>query len=301
MVRVARILCPVDVSETSAHAFDHALALARVYDAQLTVLRVSWAGLPPIAYPIGATMPAPVPLAPAEFEVLRDELRHFTERGSSASVKMDFAVREGPVVPMILEEARAIGADLIVMGTHGRSGFDRLILGSVTERVLRKAGCAVMTVPPSDRTAVPARGTRTIVCGVDFSPASLAALDYALSIAQEFMAMLLLVHVVDWPPDRPLLNDVGFETEAFLAKVQEGTRSKLRTLVPAEARAWCQPEELVTLGRPYEEIVRLARERDADLIVMGVHGRSTLDLALFGSTTHQVVRHATCPVITVRG
>jgi nucleotide-binding universal stress UspA family protein len=204
-------------------------------------------------------------------------------------------------VPMILKEARTMHADLIVIGTHGRSGFDHLLLGSVTEKVLRKAECAVMTVPPADSTAAPAREARTIVCAVDFSPASLRALDYALSLAQELPATLSLIHVFDWPAGRPIPRGVELETVAYRGKAQEDTRARLHALVPDDARAWCETEELVTVGRPHEEIVRHARERDADLIVMGVHGRSSLDVALFGSTVNQVIRHASCPVVTVRG
>jgi nucleotide-binding universal stress UspA family protein len=83
--------------------------------------------------------------------------------------------------------------------------------------------------------------------------------------------------------------------------VHDDIRAGLQALVPGHARGCCRTEELVTVGRPHEEIVRLARDRDADLIVMGVHGRSALNLALFGSTVNQVVRHASCPVVTVRG
>jgi nucleotide-binding universal stress UspA family protein len=301
MVRPTRILCPVDLSETSSRALDQAIALARSCKARLTILEVSWAGLPPIAYPGSATGASTPLLLPHQLEELREELRRFAERGTAAGVTMDLQIREGAVVPMILDEARTIGADLIVIGTHGRSGFDHLLLGSVTEKVLRKAECAVMTVPPGDRTAKPAPAAHTIVCAVDFSPASIKALDYALSLAQERSATLALIHVFDWPPDRPIPRGFELETVAYRGKAQDDTRAQLHALVPDDARAWCRTEELVTIGRPHEEIVRLARDRDADLIVMGVHGRSSLNLALFGSTAHQVVRHASCPVVTVRG
>ena len=298
MFRPTEILCPVDLSETSGHALDHAIALARSYSAHLTVMEVSWAGFP---YPAGSSLTLPPMLVTRPTEELREELRDFTEARTAAAVNMRLAIREGAIVPMILEEARVIGADLIVIGTHGRSGLDRALLGSVTEKVLRKATCAVMTVPPADHTAVPARAGRTIVCPIDFSPASLKALDYALSLGQELQATLLLTHVFDWPADRPAPR--GFEMEAAVHRgmTEDDTREQLEALVPADARAWCQTEEIVATGRPHEEIVRLANERDADCIVMGVHGRSALNLALFGSTVNQVVRHASCPVVTMRG
>jgi nucleotide-binding universal stress UspA family protein len=300
MVRLAEILCPVDLSETSAHALGHAVAMARRYKARLTVVEVSWSGYPVVAYPVGAPIATPPMMPPPQLDELREELRAFADRANAADLKMDLHIREGAVVPMILDEAKAIDADLIVMGTHGRSGFDRLLLGSVTEKVLRKAECAVMTVPLADRTTTPAPAARTIVCAVDFSPASLKALEYALSLGQELQATLLLTHVFDWPADRPVPRGLELETAAYRGKVHEDLRAGLQALVPDDARNWCETEAVVTVGRPHEEIVRLASDRDADLIVMGVHGRSSLNLALFGSTANQVIRHACCPVVTVR-
>ena len=300
MVRFAEILCPVDLSEASAHALDHALAMARRYEAHVTVIEVSWAGLPPIAYPGSASMPTPPLLLPQQLHELQEELRLFATRRSIGDVKMDLVVREGAVVPSILGEARATGSDLIVIGTHGRSGFDHLFLGSVAEKVIRKADCAVMTVPPADATTAPARGGRTIVCGVDFSPASLKAVDYARSIAHELQATVVLTHVVDWHTHGAVPPEVELETAAYRGRVEGYNELKLQALVSDDDRTWCQTEEHVAVGRPHEEIVRLARERDADFIVMGDHGRSALNLALFGSTTNQVVRHSRCPVLTVR-
>jgi nucleotide-binding universal stress UspA family protein len=296
MVRLTSILCPVDLSDCSRNAFDHALALARSYHARLTVVEVSWPLIPPIAYPAAAGV-FPVPMTVAgDIEELREGLRGFAARGTEAGVEMDLQVREGVVVPTILGEAHRIGADLIVLGTHGRSGFDRLMLGSVTEKILRKAECAVMTVPPADRTERPARTRRTIVCAVDFSRLANRAVDYALSLAQELQARLLLIHAIEWPPERLMSGSEEREIDAL----RVAARRTLHALVPDEARAWCETEEVIALGRAHEEIVRIARERDADLIVLGVHGRSALNVALFGSTANQVVRHATCPVVTVR-
>jgi len=296
MVRLTAILCPVDSSDCSRHALDHALALARSYHAHLTVMEVSWPLIPPMAYPAPAgVFPSPMALA-GDIREIREGLRRFAARGTETGVEMELQVREGVVVPTILDEAKRIGADLIVMGTHGRSGFDRALLGSVTEKILRKAECAVMTVPPADRTATPAHSRRTIVCAVDFSPLSDKAVDYAMSLAQELQARLLLIHTIEWPQERSMSSSEEREIDTLRVTA----RRKLRALVPDEARAWCETEEAVTLGRAHEEIVRMARERDADLIVLGVHGRSALNLTLFGSTANQVVRHATCPVVTVR-
>jgi nucleotide-binding universal stress UspA family protein len=187
------------------------------------------------------------------------------------------------------------------MGTHGRTGFDKFVLGSVAEKVLQKATCPVLTVPPHNvATPRSPQAFRTILCAVDFSPASLRALQYALSLAEESGKRLVLLHVFDWPTDRPMIPGLGPEASAERRHNEEAALRELRAAVPAEARLWCNCVELTAIGRPHEEIVRVAGDQQADLIVLGVHSRSGVELALFGSTTNQVVRRATCPVLTIR-
>jgi nucleotide-binding universal stress UspA family protein len=184
--------------------------------------------------------------------------------------------------------------DLIVMGTHGRHGFDRLTLGSVTEKVLRKAHCPVLAVrkPAPDiitneEVADPVQLRKILFC-TDFSDHAHRALSYALSLAMECNAELTLLHVLD---------DVG--TAQFL---QEGTNAALQELkrpVPPDARNWCSIQAVVRVGRPYQEIFQLALELQADLIIMGARGRGALDLAPFGSTTHRVLQLGSCLVLAV--
>jgi nucleotide-binding universal stress UspA family protein len=187
------------------------------------------------------------------------------------------------------------------MGTHGRGGFERWVLGSVTEKVLRKVGCPVMTIPP------PFEGTRApvafkrILCALDFSEASLNALRYALSLAQENDAELALLHAVEWlVEDQPGAEPPVFDVPEYRRYLERDARARLHRAVPEEARDWCHPVELLGAGRAWKEILRVARERESQLIVMGVHGRSAVDLMLFGSTTHHVIRSACCPVLTIR-
>jgi nucleotide-binding universal stress UspA family protein len=197
---------------------------------------------------------------------------------------------EGAPATVILERARELPADLVIIGTHGRGGFDRWVLGSVAEKVLRKAPCPVLTVSGSAQAAEPRSLFKKILYACDFSVSSLAGLDYALSLAHEADARLTLLHVLEWL----LINDqrrASLETEAL---------ERLREAVPTSTKEWLQTEEIVTEGRAYREILSIAQERDADLIVMGVQGRGALDVMFFGSTAHHVVRQAACPVLTVR-
>jgi nucleotide-binding universal stress UspA family protein len=191
------------------------------------------------------------------------------------------------------------------MGTHGASGFERLVLGSVAEKVLRRAGCPVLTVPPRMRSAG-AMPFQRILCPIDFSDSSLAGLEWAWSLAQESGALVSLLHVIEWPWEEPpapvfeeLPADEARQLLAFRRALEDSSRLRLEALVPNDLRDRFSPPALITHGKAHREVLAAA-EGHADLIVMGVHGRNVVDLALFGSTTNQVVRRASCPVLTVR-
>lgn len=296
-IHVQRILCPVDLSATSRRALDHARQLAGWYDAELTVLFVRRFEMPPSDFPGGAW--AGPPPGVVEPETVLEELRRFSGADSDGSPSIRCEVREGPPVPGIVQAATDIKADLIVLGTHGRSGFDRLMLGSIAEAVLRKAPCPVMTIPPHS-SVKPTAHHRRLLAAIDFSPASEHAADYALSLAREDEALVTLLHVNEWPAYPPTWYESAVKTDALRKAVMETAEVELRRLVPDEPE-WCRLERRVVTGRAHEEIVRVAHEGAYDLIVMGRHGRAVIAHTLFGSTVNQVVRHADCPVLSVPG
>jgi nucleotide-binding universal stress UspA family protein len=191
-------------------------------------------------------------------------------------------------------------ADLLVMGTHGRSGFEALFLGSVTEKVLRSTRVPVMTVPPAVE-RVESVAYKTILCPIEFSDASTRALEYGLTLAQETGARLILLHVVEQLVDAPQLGEVThFSVPEYRRYFEEDARTRLRSAVPEEVRVWCTPEERVLAGKAYRVILEIAEREKAEVIVMGVHGKGALNRRLFGSTTHHVIREAHCPVLTLR-
>jgi len=295
---IRNVLCPVDRSDISRRALTVGAAVARWHDARLRVLEVVAVPLPPLAV-------APVAVQGLSMEVRRnllDELDRFADPARAFGVPVHISVEEGDVVATIVDESKTVPAEMIVIGTHGRSGFEHLALGSVAEKVLRKAKCPVLTVPPGAPADPSARVPFTrIVCAVDFSHASLKGLEYAFSLAQETDAQLSVVHVIDWPDDTSLPGTLAKAVASTRREWENEKRQQLRLLVPESAGTWCRPEPVLVVGRPATEILTLAKAREADLIIMGVHGRSGLDLAVFGSTTHRVVREAPCPVMTVRG
>jgi nucleotide-binding universal stress UspA family protein len=302
MIEIANILCPVDSSEFSRRALDRAFAIARWYGSTVTALHVITPVPVLVASPyyVGPDPLTPVALSEPGLQRVRGDIACLIESERVPEVEVGVVVEEAPdAYREILRQADRLDADLIVMGTHGRSGFDRLFLGSVAEKVLRKSRRPVMTVPSHAPDAMP-RGPlpfKRILVGMDFSAAARTALDYAITLAGEADATLTLVHVMEVVPHfHEAASPVAFDMVTW----SEDVRKRLRALVSDSVRSFCTVEEVVTLGKPYCDILQVAREKASDVIVMGVQGRNAADLLLFGSTTHRVLCGATCPVLTLR-
>jgi nucleotide-binding universal stress UspA family protein len=302
-VQIRRILCPIDFSATSRRALDHALAFARWYRADVTVLHMQQLAMP--AYPapyMGPDALQPIVLTELERTQMVTALNEYVAADRAASgVAIETILDESINVPdAILSCAASTRADLLALGTHGRSGFDRLVMGSVTEKVLRKAGCPVLTVPPHVPDAVPRQlvSIERILCPIDFSPSSMRALEYAASLAQACLARLTVLHVVDIPSD--VFEAPSSALATYRAFCIEKARAQAKEAIRVSVSPGTSAAELVVSGRSHREVLRVANEEHANLIVMGVHGRGALDMLFFGSTTNHVVREATCPVLTLR-
>lgn len=300
MIQISKILCPVDFSDLSRDALEHAVALANWYRAELSVLHVfviPSVPVPAAGFPVESLPPMPISSTSTE-----DELKSFAKAViGSADIKWESFVSPGIGAAVeIARLAEKIPADLIVMGTHGRSGFDRFLLGSVTERLLRLATVPVMTVPPRLKRSESVR-YRAILCPIDFSDESTNALRYALSLAQEADARLTLLHVVEGFLDEPDEQDFrDLNILDYYEQLAKRASERLAAAVPDEARVWSRPTEQVVKGKAYQQILRIAEEGNYDLIVMGVRGRGALNRFVFGSTTDHVIRQAHCPVLTIR-
>jgi nucleotide-binding universal stress UspA family protein len=187
------------------------------------------------------------------------------------------------------------------MGTHGRRGFRRLLLGSVTETVLREAPCPVLTVPPAAHAGTTEIVTfKRILCPVDFSPSALQALGFALDLARQADGLVTLLHVVEWLAEEEPRSLASFNVPEYRRHMVADAKERLRQLVAGESRTWVDIDDVIVLGRAYREILAAAEAKPADLIVMGAQGKGGVGRVLFGSTTQQVVRGAACPVLTVR-
>lgn len=291
MVRFTHILYPTDISEAATPALEYAVSLARWYEARLTVLHV----VPSVLHAPEALVFPPPP------DVVADDLKRALKLDTVQGVTPDLLVEAGDAGPVILDRAVGLGADLIVMGTHGRRGFDRLLHGSVTNRVLQRAPCPVMTIPPHATSAPKEPIFTRILCPIDFSPASQQAYGFALDLASQSNGAVTALHVVEWVAEYDPSAEQHAPAVEYRSYVTTGAESKLRTLVDAEPHDWCEVTPVVRTGRSHREILAAAKDTSANLIVMGAHGRGALGTAVFGSTAHEIVRAATCPVLVVRG
>jgi nucleotide-binding universal stress UspA family protein len=300
MIKIKQILCPVDFSECSSHALTAAAMLAKAHGASLAVVHVAFMPLPVAPMPLEGTVPIDFTLTPVQREHLGSVLAEFVH-ARVAGAPATSEVIEAPVVHTeIVAQASRLHADLIVMGTHGRSGFQRLFLGSVTEKVVRTAPQPVLTVGARSADQE-GSAFRRILCGIDFSDYSLAGFDYALTLAEGSKAEIVAVNVIEWTPIGydPLIGPPTDLVGYRLAAEAEG-RKRLHDAIADARPHQASVEELVVSGKPHRELLRIAAERGVDLIVLGVHGRNPVDRMLFGSTVEPLLRRAECPVLTVR-
>jgi len=292
---IQRILCPIDFSEFSTRAFRHALSLAEHYGASLAALHVVEMWKYPYADYAATDGGDYANLRALLAKGGKEHLQEFVKQHRHERIHPELAICEGRAPDSILSFAQREKVDLIVMGTHGRRGFDRLMLGSATDRVMREASCPVLAVcqPPHDAVAAGEGAhyvhhlNRILIC-TDFSENSDRALDYAISAAEEYGADLTLMHVVEEAPSPASREDL----------LATATR-QLEKIIPAEKRNGIKVKTAVRMGKPYQRIVEYAREAEIDLVTMGVRGAGALDRAIFGSTTYRVIQVGPCPVLAV--
>ena len=289
MIRFRKILCPVDFSPASLRAFDYALKFAKSHGARVHALHV----VEPVmgaAYvvSIGAQSLA------AEFErEAKRVLLKLKAKAAKAGVRVDTDVRVGDIDLGIRLSVDAQKADLVIMGSHGRRGFKRLVLGSVTERMIRHSAVPVMIIGPGRRPGSAPSPVRSILVTTDFSDGTSDAVELALSIAKESHAKVTLLHVV-----HDIAADiVGHYREALLG----GVEVQLRKLVPARGFEECEVETRVGAGLPSRIIANMIKYEKFDLLVMNIHGKDFLDHAFIGSTAERSLRAAAeiCPVLLI--
>jgi nucleotide-binding universal stress UspA family protein len=291
-ISLKNILFLTDFSEPSEAALPFAAAIARGYGARVYALHV----LMPAPY-VYTTPELTVAAIEAEEENAKSEMRRVESQlaGLSNEIIVEQGIRVWDAVRQAIKD-HAI--DLVVLGTHGRTGVEKFLLGSVAEEIFRRSPVPVLTIGPGVRSSTHNGGRfNRVLFATDFMAESVAAAPYALSLARENHARLVLLHVMRKPEPRN-----GNEESRFELSVAEAIQ-QLYDTVGKDVDVDGPPEVAVEYGEPAERIVEAAKQRHADLIVLGVRDaaeRIGAATHLGRATAHRVVAHAACPVLTVR-
>jgi len=279
------ILCPTDFSPFSEMALQYAIAIARQYQARLHLIHAD-TFLPPwqfTAHDVGMFVQQ---IEEARQATRRSLARYVEER--THGIEAEAHLIEDTPTQAILNAAERYKADLIVMGTHGRGGLNRLLLGSVTEKVVRQARVPVIVVREPLQEAVTAQEPgipHKILCPVNFTQTAYEALQLATSMAAQFDARLTVL--------------VAEEDKQKKPSTPEEIRKRLCAGVSEETLSRCHLEMTVRQGNAAEEIIRHAQEEKTDLIIIGGQRTTFFEGIVMGSTTVRVMRHAPCPVLIV--
>ena len=282
-IALDRILLATDFTSASDKALEYALSLARYYDSTLVLAHI----VPPIfASGEGEDWFSKTDLqkdAVERMKALADDLQ-------DEEVPFQTRIEEGATRRHLVDLAERTDADLIVMGTHGLLKVDRFILGSMAEAVLRNTSRPVLTVGPkvAHRPHYEIR-FKNILLATELPPGSDRAPRYAFSLAQEHQAHITLVHVL--APNTYL--------DAHVYRAMDEFKKELEELVPADARAWCEPECVVEYGQAADAILSFANDRSVDLIVMGATRAPVLLSHFRAGVAYKVIANAPCPVLTI--
>ncbi len=298
-IHFQKLFVTTDFSDAALAGVRCAVALAKQLGLDATLLHV-------VEPPTRLGGMEAVALARTEAEVAalaRKQLAALAGRERVSGVRLTASVRTGKPVHEITAAAGEGGADLLVMATLGRTGWQRALLGSTAERVVRHAPCPVLTVPSGagDTGAGKVRPfqLQKLVVPVDFSRLAQAALPWATFLAAQFGAELVLLNVVEKFPIDYLLGQE--QTADTLARLRTQAAAELEPLAADLVKATgLKVSVVVRDGTPYTEICQAAETLGADLIVLTTHGYTGLQQVWLGSTAERVVRHASCPVLTVR-
>lgn len=291
-ITLSNILFSTDFSPYSDAALPYAVAIAHQYGAKI----------------YGAHVAASEDYLFTAPDLWPTHLQQDTQLEQEAKTRLEAQLRGvqhealfgvGDVWEVISRLISKHDVDLLVVGTHGRTGARKLLMGSIAEKIFRQAACPVLSVGPS--VSCQSAGEvqfRNILVATNFGKESLASLRYAFSLAEEAQATLTLLHVIEQPAAGII------DLEALTASVMR----RLQELVPPEAEDWRHVECMVEFSQlfalPAQRILELARDRTADLIILGVrptHRAMSTVTHLAQTTAQHIVAHATCPVLTVRG
>lgn len=294
---VTHIIFATDFSPCSTPAFGYAVEWAKAFNAQLTLFHG-------ISLQPGLDIDAGIAqrYLDEQRSVAQEHLHQLLAEARQHVPQSSIEMRTGLASSNICDVAREQKADLIITGTHGWTGFNRVVFGSVAERVIRRAPCPVLSIP--DRTPEEIAGMhplsiqpRQVILPVDFSDCSMDAYEYAVQIAKWFDATLTLVYAIE-----PLSYSLDFslthplEDKATRKKVEQRLQDLTTVLTDQGLSARCELVDKPSM----EAILEASSTQKGDLLIMGTHARKGLSRLILGSTTSKVLEHSPYPILTVK-
>lgn len=283
---IRHVLIATDCSHQSNDVVDYGLAFARLFEAHVEIAYV----LPTEEYALAGPdgMGAGRDAARRDLRALRYRLREHSHYNDDTDQQV--TLLEGPVAECLMKRGSEKMADLIVVGTHGRAGLEKILLGSVAEKVFRHSTIPVLTIGPNVRDWHIRAGLREILAPCDLLPKSQASVRYACALATAQNANLTVLHVVDTPSEGPRIDP---------DRIQPGILVRLTDLVGRTAEK-LEARYLIEFGKIVPAILEVARKIPAELIVLGVRPSSGILDRLQWPVASELVREATCPVLTLR-
>jgi nucleotide-binding universal stress UspA family protein len=273
-VQFKKILCATDFSDFSNHTINYGVALAKEFGSRLIICHVI--DLSSVAI-YGEFQLDPIGQQNRIIEDAQDQLEALT---GDQPLDWEPMITVGKPADEILRAVEEKNIDLVISATRGRTGLKRLILGSVTERMMLTLPCPLLVLRSPEHEFVSAADQaiklKKILVGCDFSPDSGQAINHGLSLAQEFEAELHLANVIEASAQPNLLKSESSAAEEIQEDYRNLVSQKLKELVPEEARNWCTPQTSILEGQPYEELTKYAESNDIDMMVMGIRGHSLM-------------------------
>ncbi|MFQ5569557.1 MAG: universal stress protein [Rhodothermales bacterium] len=296
MLQVKRILVPRDFSSCAEEALHYALDLARRVNAELHLL---------FAEVLHADAHTPTSAgASSDVELLKRLLEgvepgHPGEATNTVRIERTI-VRDIAAAPAIIGYADEHDIDLVIMGTHGRRGLRRVVLGSVAEEVVRMAPCPVLTIHRRDPSMAGPQGQNTLLVPVDFSKYARVALGHAKALGRLFNARLHLLHVIEDQLHPAFYNTGIWSIYDVVPDIEEKAQAELERFFEETDGPEVEARFYVRQGHPAHEIVTFAQDQESSMIVMATHGLRGLEHFLLGSVAEKVVRRSSVPVFTVK-
>ena len=322
-VQPKKIMCAVDFSDFTDETLAYSVAFCKEFHAKLFLAH--------IATDVNSSFvhsEIAIDRVTIQREYLTNAQKTLEDMAKKIAIENEIVVGKGDPADEICRLALREDIDLVITATHGKSGIKRLLIGSVTEKLMKTVHCPILVLRSQEHKFIPVSDykmkLRKVLVGCDFSPDSKLAFDYGISLAQEFQAELYLAHAVK-PTEHIELKSsdyiniipgdyVHWRTSDYFEmqkKVTQENQEKIKTLrsrlerqlyymVPEECKNWCDPHTILLAGEPYKELIKYAEEQEIDMIVLGIRGHTLLEKLLVGSTTDRAIRQAPCPVLAVR-